>query len=280
MNLYTEKIMKLNKQTWNALKIYGSEKKRDFLISYLEDMVVGCENTSKDSILYFNEVDINKIDNFLHEINLVENWSWSKVKERNWNQACSDFFKPIIINNKIQVLPYWEKEDKKFINIKINPALAFGTGHHETTYMMIQAMLDIKFGNKTVFDIGTGSGILSIIAKKLNSKKVTAVDNDSLTVNNFFENLNLNQINENDVDFSIKDCLKINDFNYDIILANINTAVLLKLIPQISCRSSIMVVSGILNTDEKAIIQVIENSDKKILKKYAKNEWLCFVLEL
>ena len=77
-----------------------------------------------------------------------------------------------------------------------------------------------KFRNKSVFDIGTGSGILSILAKKLGANFIRAIDNDPLTYNNFYENLELNDVD--DIQFEIKDCFDLNQFNFDYIFANIN----------------------------------------------------------
>ena len=145
---------------------------------------------------------------------------------------------------------------------------------------MIKGLLEFDFDNKTVFDIGAGSGILSIIAKKLGAKKIKAIDNDSLTHNNFYENLKLNSLNKNDIDFEIKDCFKVKDFNYDFIFANISSTILQSLVSKINKQNCTLIISGILDTDEKSIVKVLNENNKKIKKRYQKNEWLCFVIEL
>ena len=208
----------------------------------------------------------------------INKWEWNNIKEENWVQNSKDFFKPIIIDNKVQVIPHWENSNEDYMNVKINPALAFGTGHHETTYMMIQAILRYNLKNKTILDIGTGSGILSIIASKMDAHKIYAIDNDQLTYNNFYENLSLNNIDN--IEFDIKSCFDVNNFSYDFIFANINLNVLLKLIPLINIKGTIIFISGILDKDRLMLVDILESNNKKIIDISQKKEWLCFTVEL
>ena len=270
--------MKINNQSWHTLEIFGTTKNRKILISYLENSMVGCENRFNSSIIYFDKINKNVMDQKIKDISCIDKWSWSKTEEKNWNQKCKDFFQPVIIKNKVEILPYWKKNDDKYLSIKLNPALAFGTGHHETTYMMLDAMLEFDFRNKSVFDIGTGSGILSILAKKLGANFIRAIDNDPLTYNNFYENLELNDVD--DIQFEIKDCFDVNQFNFDYIFANINLNILLDLIPLIKSPGTIMIISGILSSDETVIVNAIKKYEKTIKDIYKKNEWLCLVIEL
>ena len=271
--------MKQNNHIWQSLEIFGDDKDREFFTSFINDMLIGVEIKDSSTVLFFENITKTEIDKILTDQDKIQNWEWSRIKEKNWNQACKDFFKPIIINDKIKILPYWEEQSQNYLNIIINPALAFGTGHHETTYMMIKAMLEFNINNKSILDIGTGSGILSILAKKKGASQVVAIDNDSLTYNNFYENINLNNMQKKDIDFHIMDCFDINDFNYDLIFANINLGVLEKLIPKINKVKGSLIISGILDTDEKSIIDLLNQNNKKINKKYKRNEWLCFVIE-
>ena len=271
--------MIVNKQIWYSLEIFGTKENREIFIAYIEDLIVGLNEGVNSSLLFFDKIFYEKINLKLKESSIIDDWKLLEVEEKNWTKSCNDFFKPIIINNTVKILPSWsDKYDDKMLNVLINPALAFGTGHHETTYMMIQAMLSYDFKNKTVFDIGTGSGILSILAKKMMAKSIYAIDNDILTNNNFFENLELNDIN--DINFEIKDCFDIVDFNYDFIFANINLHILEKLIPKIVSKGTILIISGILYSDEKILVKVLNDNGKTIKNIYKKNEWLCFIVEL
>ena len=279
VNLFIEKIMKVSKQIWYSLEIFGSKDNREIFIAYIEDYIVGLNEKSDSSILFFDKEFHEKINSKLNNSLIIDNWELLEIEEKNWNKSCEDFFKPIIINDSVRILPNWlDGNDDDFLNIIINPALAFGTGHHETTYMMIQAMLSYEFNGKTVFDIGTGSGILSILAKKKGAKSIYAIDNDILTNNNFHENLELNDVS--DINFEIKDCFDIIDFNYDFIFANINLNILKQLIPRIESKGTILIISGILDSDEKLLVKVFNDNNRIIKNIYKKNEWLCFVIEL
>ena len=280
VNFSIGRIMKIDNQSWYRLEIFGSKGNREIFIAYIEDIIAGVnDNNSNSSFLYFEEKYYEKVDSNLDNSLFIDRWEWSIIEEENWTKTCKDFFQPIIISNKVRIVPSWENCNSDILNIRINPALAFGTGHHETTYMMIESMLKYNFNNKSVFDIGCGSGILSILAKKMGAKDIDAIDNDILTYNNFYENLELNNIDDNSIKFQIKDCFDIINFNYDFILANINFNILRKLLPLIKSDGTILIISGILNSDEKSVIKVL-NDTMKIKNIYKKNEWLCFVIEL
>lgn len=269
--------MKINNQIWSTLKIFGKNNNRNIFTTYTESLMLGCEHKSDMSILYFQNNDVKKVKSILNNFKYLDKWQWSKIEEQNWNKKCKDFFKPIVIDKQVEILPYWENSKNNYLSIKINPALAFGTGHHETTYMMIQTILRFDLNRKSVFDIGAGSGILSILANKKGAKHIFAIDNDKLTYNNFYENLKLNTINSR-VKFEIKDCFSISNFRYDFIFANINLNVLLKLIPRINTRGTILILSGILCSDEKLLLKVLNK--QKIKNIYKRKEWLCLVIEL
>ena len=269
--------MKINKKSWKQLKIYGDYSNRELCISLLDSYMVGSEDRNDFSLIYFNNKDQKRVEMILNEKKIIKNWMWNDIVEKNWNKRCKDFFKPVTINNKIQIIPFWEEMNQDYLTIKINPALAFGTGHHETTYMMMQAILDLNLDNISAIDVGTGSGILSILLRKMGIMKLLAVDNDSLVESNFYENLKLNNINN--IDFKIIDCSKIREFDYDIILANINREVLVELIQNLKNNKSLIILSGILIEDEPVIESVLLNNNKKVLKKYRKNEWSCIITE-
>ena len=270
--------MKINNQNWYSLEIFGSHKNREMFITYIENIIIGVDDKSDSSLLYFDKDCYGQINSYLDNSSFISKWEWSVIEEENWNKTCKDFFQPVVINDKVRILPSWINCNNDNLDIIINPSLAFGTGHHETTYMMIESILSYNFNNKSVLDIGTGSGILSILAKKLKAKSIYAIDNDILAHNNFFENLALNNID--DIKFEIKDCFDILDFNYDFIFANINLNILKKLIPRLESTGTILIISGILDSDEKKLTDIFKSSNKTIKNIYRKNEWLCFVIEL
>lgn len=269
--------MSSNVKKWDVLSFNYNEEVKSILYMYLENEIIGYEDVGGESKVYFRNISKNNINKIMESQTLIDSWDWKSVKEENWMQSCSKFFQPVIVNNMVHIIAPWHKKDSNYINIKINPALAFGTGHHSTTTLMIKAMLNIDFEDKSVVDIGTGSGILSILAKKLKSKLVHSLDNDSLIVDNFLENFKLNSIDSREP--MIVDCMDVDYKEYDVILANINKNIILKLLPSFERKNAIIVLSGILSSDEFDILNSKYIVDYKLFKKYKDKEWICLVLE-
>ena len=277
-NISTEKTMQVDSQIWYCLEICGEKERREIFISLLDEEISGITENNDNSLIYFKKNYEESISKKLNESSHITNWNWSIVEEENWNKSCEDFFKPVTISNKVQIIPKWYPVDNNYMNIIINPALAFGTGHHETTFLMIEEIIKKDLVNKTVIDIGTGSGILSILAKKMNAKSVYAIDNDLLTNNNFYENLELNKIR--DIDFEIKDCFDLGAIEFDYIFANINFNVLKKLIPMIKKYRTTLIISGVLSSDKSSVVKILEQSGKKIKNISRKKEWICITAEI
>ena len=266
----------MNEIKWNTITISGEETKRTILCSFLESFIIGSQWNTNSTKVFFKDNQLNNIKEIISKQNMSSQCKWGSIKENNWMDSCRDFFKPIVINNKVNIIPNWTNEDNRYINIKINPALAFGTGHHETTYMMIDSMLSIDIKDKTIIDIGTGSGILSILAYKLKAQLVYAIDNDELVYKNFYENVELNNI-ENSLDVEIRDCLTLVNFNYDVILANIHKTVLIDLLNLIKEQGKYIILSGILHRDEKEIETTLASYNRRIISKLRKKEWSCII---
>ena len=277
-NISTEKTMQVDSQIWYCLEICGEKERREIFISLLDEEISGITENNDNSLIYFKKNYEESISKKLNESSHITNWNWSIVEEENWNKSCEDFFKPVTISNNVQIIPKWYPVDNNYMNVIINPALAFGTGHHETTFLMIEEIIKKDLVNKTVIDIGTGSGILSILAKKMNAKSVYAIDNDLLTNNNFYENLELNKIR--DIDFEIKDCFDLGAIEFDYIFANINFNVLKKLIPMIKKYGTTLIISGVLSSDKSSVVKILEKSGKKIKNISRKKEWICITAEI
>ena len=277
MNIYTGKNMEIKKKTWKLLEIQGDLSNRDICVSLLSKYMIGCEEKDNVTLIYFESEKISEIEHILKYEEVIGDWNWSDVIEENWNSKCEDFFKPVIVNDKVEIIPMWEKSNSDYMTIKINPALAFGTGHHETTYMMIEAILNLNICNKSIVDIGTGSGILSILLNMMGNENIFAIDNDSLVESNFYENLDLNNIDN--IDFEITDCLKIREFNYDVILANINREIILELLELLKNTKNLIILSGILIEDSEVVESSLLKNNKSIIQTYTKNEWKCIIAQ-
>ena len=176
------------------------------------------------------------------------------------------------------VIPHWQDDSPEDIVIKIKPGMAFGTGHHETTWLMLSQMMKHIKPGMSALDLGSGSGILSIAAIKLGAGKVDAVELDKECKTNFYENLKLNEITEN-IQYHQKDVLNWDHFNYDLILANINKNVIEELIPILPARKSIILLSGLLGTDYNTIKILCQKHNLQVKEKIMKREWVCLTIE-
>ncbi|MEO6583727.1 MAG: 50S ribosomal protein L11 methyltransferase [Ferruginibacter sp.] len=227
----------------------------------------------------FNEKELHKI---ISQKNIP--FTESIIQETNWNAKWESEFEPIIINDFVAIRAAFHQPVKNIIHdIIITPKMSFGTGHHATTYLMLQHMEHIDFSDKTVLDFGTGTGILAIMAKKLGAKKVVAIDKDEWSINNAKENFNAN--NCNDIILLQKDSLDYSDKKefeqYDVILANINLNVISDSITglkQISKPSTQLLLSGFLKTDEQIVINNFKRAGFLHKGTTNKNGWISLLL--
>ncbi|MGY3211115.1 50S ribosomal protein L11 methyltransferase [Mucilaginibacter sp. HD30] len=155
---------------------------------------------------------------FSHKDNLIE--------QKNWNEVWESNFEPLVIGDQISVRATFHeaRPDVKY-EIVIDPKMAFGTGHHQTTSMILQLMLDEDFTHKKVLDMGCGTGILAIMAAKLNAGDITAIDYDPVCYESAIENAQLNGIANIKALCGSKEAIPAEQF--DVILANINRNILL-----------------------------------------------------
>ncbi len=162
---------------------------------------------------------------------LEKNFSLKSTREtiesKNWNEEWEkNYFKPLVIAGKCVVrAPFQPNFQKRKYEIIIEPNMAFGTGNHETTSMMLEYILNEDLNNKTVLDMGCGTGILSIMASMKGAKKITAIDIDEWSFKGTQENAALNNIKNIDVKHG--DASLLGDETYDFIFANIHKNVLI-----------------------------------------------------
>lgn len=197
------------------------------------------------------------------------------INIKNWEKIYKTNYKPVIIG-KIRIIAPFHKKTKKHINIIIEPEMAFGTGHHPTTKMMIEFLLENDLKNKTIFDIGCGTGILSIIAEKLHAKKITSIDIDENAVRATLKNIKLNRC------FSINVYQKnIKDFKpnekFDYILANITRNTILNELnfyKKFLRRNGKIIISGFLIEDKDMIIDEFKKINLIFSKEKTCDIWL------
>lgn len=203
------------------------------------------------------------------------------IREQNWNEEWEkNSFKPIIINNKCVVHSPKTKFDNFNFDIIIDPYLAFGTASHETTQLIIKQMLEMDFSNKSVLDMGCGTGVLSILAAKLNAKDITAIDIDKFSYENTIHNAELNNIKN--INVRLGDASLLHDMNFDIILANINRNILLRDMHyycNVLKNKGLILFSGFFIDDEKIIEETAQKLGLQKISEATQNNWAVIIYE-
>ena len=196
--------------------------------------------------------DINILSSKEFEIT----FEFNEIEQTNWNEEWEKNFKPIVVDNQVTVrAPFHDKTTTKY-DLVIEPKMSFGTGHHETTYMMIQHILKNDFKNKSVLDMGCGTGVLAILGEKVGANELDAIDIDNWCYVNSLENVERNDCEK--VSVYEGDVNLLDGNNYDIIIANINRNILLADIPRYTrClnKNGTLFLSGFYKED----IQMIES---------------------
>ncbi len=228
------------------------------------------------SSILAKDFDEDSVKATLFPLNLSsEQIQFKYVEDENWNKTWESNYSPILIENFCQILATFHSPQPGFKHtIIIEPQMSFGTGHHETTRLMINQMCSMVFKDKIVLDMGCGTGILGIIAVKEKAKYVTAMDIDPWSSENTKSNLKLNEVNS--VDVFRGDATSIPGKPYDIILANINKNVLLEDIPKYAEKltpNGELLVSGFYTSDEKAIEIICNNQRLTVLNILRDNSW-------
>ena len=149
-----------------------------------------------------------------------------EMPDKDWNELWEASYQPVVVNGRCRVRAPFHEPDPSFeFDLVIEPKMSFGTANHETTAQIIQLMLETDFQNKEVLDMGSGTAVLAILAKKLGSARTVAIDNDEWAYRNAFTNIGLNGIS--DIEIVLGDALSIKG-SFDVVLANINRNILLR----------------------------------------------------
>ena len=248
----------------------------DIIQSLMGSNCLGTYFKNGTAKLYFQGGIKKQIETRLMKINSNSSfeWKWEKQNKEDWHLTWQENFKPVIINEKLAIIPHWKENYTKDVVIKIKPGMAFGTGHHETTWLMLSQIIKHVKPGMSVLDLGAGSGILSITALKLGAEKIDAVENDPDCKTNFYENMKLNEVNGN-IQYHQKDVLGWNNLDYDLILVNINKNVIEKLIPQLPNSRETILLSGLLETDYDDIEYLCQKHNLQVKEKIIKGGWIC-----
>lgn len=202
-------------------------------------------------------------------------YTFSEIEPVNWNEEWEKNFNPIVVDDICSVrAPFHEKPDTKF-DIIIEPKMSFGTGHHETTHMMIQHLLKADLTNKSVLDMGCGTGVLAILAEMKGAKPIDAIDYDNWCYLNSLENIERNNCKH--ITVIEGDASALKGKNYDVIIANINRNILLNDMQAYVAslnKNGVLYLSGFYNDDIPAIQAECEKYKLKFEVKLERNNWV------
>jgi len=214
------------------------------------------------------------LNDFAREMDL--SYRMENVEDQNWNALWESNFEPIAIGTALRIRAPFHEADPSFEReIVINPRMSFGTGHHATTRLMLEALLNQQLSGKKVLDMGTGTGVLAILAEQLGAAEVDAIDYDPNSFENAVQNASVNHCRK--VQVLQGDDRAIPSEGYDLILANINRETIKKQLPAFRAAIAFggtLLCSGFLLEDEADIISSAEKNGFIFVDKKHENPWL------
>jgi ribosomal protein L11 methyltransferase len=197
------------------------------------------------------------------------------IEQENWNAKWESDFEPVHVDDELSILaPFHDKSIAKKRIIEIMPKMSFGTGHHQTTRLMCSFLLEENVDSKKVLDMGTGTGILAILAEKLGANSILAVDIEDWSVENTLENAERNTCLK--IEGRCGDIDSIGEKDFDIILANINRNILLRHLPSYSeklTKNGILFLSGFFNSDAEDLKQAAGEAKLTFISKKSEENW-------
>ena len=198
----------------------------------------------------------------------------------NWNAVWESQFPPIVVDNTCTIKASFHEGLKKTrFNITIDPKMAFGTGHHQTTYMMCRALLrnEESVRDKVVLDMGCGTAVLAILAAKMKARKVYGIDIDAIAAISAYDNARMNKVGTR-IETYCGDASMLQRNTYDVILANINRNILLQDIPTYALslhKDGLLFVSGFYVEDMPMLIGMAQNSGLEYVSHDSIDNWCC-----
>lgn len=267
-----------------ALTFKANNDDQELLIALLSDYgFEGFEQHDFHFIAFIPESDFSQkeVESIVTSLS-IPNISFTKeiIAPKNWNEEWESNFEPVRVNNQLLIRASFHQSENVDLEIIIDPKMSFGTGHHQTTYMMSEMMLENNFNDKVVFDFGSGTGILSILAAKIGAKSIIALDHEEWAYHNCIENAALNNVNQVEAVLGNENNFPIQKF--DIILANINKNIIaqnFEKLNEILVVKGNLYLSGFLKTDVNDLMAIANKLNYKLINQKSKNDWSCLLLE-
>jgi ribosomal protein L11 methyltransferase len=197
------------------------------------------------------------------------------IPHQNWNAQWESEFQPVEVDHHLTIVaPFHDKKEQQGMVVEIQPQMSFGTGHHQTTWLMVKALFELGEVPEVVLDMGTGTGILAIVAEKLGAKSVLAIDIEDWSIENAVENVARNNCEA--IECKCGDIDLIAKKEFGLILANINKNVLKAQMEQYSAASrngDVLIMSGFFESDVDEIVIFAKRKGFELNKIYTKESW-------
>lgn len=206
----------------------------------------------------------------------------TEIPKTNWNEEWEKNFNPVYVDDLVCIRAHFHPASNKVKHdIVITPKMSFGTGHHDTTWLVSKTMFSLDFKNTTILDMGCGTGILAILAKQLGATTILGIDIDDWSIENSIENASINHAS--DIEFKKGDAALLpTKETFDIILANINKNVLKKDLPAYFTslkKEGHLLLSGFFTADVDELKQLAQSIGFTFIESYNKNEWAVIKLK-
>ena len=263
----------------------------EIISAYLSEF--GFEGVAEDEIVKAYVAENEKtdeeikilLDELIEKKLCFEEYTIDIIKPKTWNEEWEkNYFQPILIGEQCLIKISFHKTDLKAkYEIIIDPKMSFGTGHHETTSMMAEYILETDIKGKIVMDMGTGTGILGILASMIGCGKIIGIDNDSWCYENAQENIEKNNIHNFEMILGDAGMLKSYPDTFDVFIANINRHILLadiKYYLKAMRRPSTLLLSGFYSEDLADVDSECSKHGFKLIDKKIKKNWVCAKFEL
>jgi len=260
------------------IEFFELEPWREIIVTVLaENGAESFVDTKTGCLAYFPE-DIYPGISTVERINYsehIKSITEKVIEDQNWNASWEKNFEPVFVGNELAILaPFHSQNSKHLHKVIIQPQMSFGTGHHQTTWLMSERLLSLQVSGKLVLDMGTGTGVLAILAEKLGASSVFAPDIEEWAYNNALDNCKLN--NCKNVQIAHGGAELLANKKFDILIANINKNILIQQFnsyAEVANKGAILLLSGFFNTDIDEIKLEAEKYGFIFENSYCKDEW-------
>ncbi len=276
---------------YDALTCYADRQTLDLLIAISSTLpITGVVDNNASLTLYFDEgiyngTILDDIRTWLPEGSDAE-FELGTVEEQNWNAEFESSLEPVRLTERLVITQSWnpvEPAGDDDLVVVIDPKMSFGTGHHESTRLIARLMTRAGFAGKRVLDVGTGTGVLAIIAAKYGAARIVAIDNNEWAIDNTNENIALNDAGQ----IVVHHCelSDVAEGEFDIILANIHRNIIIELFPAMVAKlrrsdEARIMTSGVLIADYDGLLDAAAENGLEPADEERENEWVATTFRL